>query len=199
MGQHVNRRKLKNYFFANKTQLQIVLFNFIMLILVFGIIIASALFPLYSDIFRSNDIYLQNIAAKLFVVLLERLSIGFGLVLLIILFHQVLVIHKLCGPLVNFGNILNKISQGDLTQKINLRRGDFLQNEARQVNEMLDSLTDTLSAIKKENTLLLSELEKLISKQAEKEPIVNALKNVKRRVDISNNHLSKFKISVKIV
>jgi methyl-accepting chemotaxis protein len=163
-----------------------------MLILVFGIIIASALFPLYSDIFRSNDIYLQNIAAKLFVVLLERLSIGFGLVLLIILIHQVLVIHKLCGPLVNFGKIFNKISQGDLTQKIILRRRDFLQNEAHQVNEMLDSLTDSLSAIKKENTLLLSELEQLISKQAEKETIVNALKNVKRRAELSHNHLSKF-------
>jgi methyl-accepting chemotaxis protein len=108
--------------------------------------------------------------------------------------HQGLVIHKLCGPLVNFGKIFNKISQGDLTQKIILRRRDFLQNEAHQVNEMLDSLTDSLSAIKKENTLLLSELEQLISKQAEKETIVNALKNVKRRADLSNHHLSKFRI-----
>ncbi len=194
MRQYKNRRRLKNYFFVNKTQIQIVLFNFTMMILVFGIIIASALLPLYSDIFRSSDIYLQNLAAKLFVVLLERLSIGFGLVLLIILLHQALVIHKLCGPLVNFGKTFNKISQGDLTQKIFLRRRDFLQNEAHQVNEMLDSLTDSLSAIKKENTLLLSELEQLISKQAEKETIVNALKNVKRRADLSNNHLSKFRI-----
>ena len=194
MGQDINRRRFKNYLFANKTQTQIVLFNFIMLILVFGIIIASALFPLYSDIFRSNDIYLQNVAAKLFVVLLERLSIGFGLVLIIILIHQVLIIHKLCGPLVNFGNIFNKISQGDLTQKINLRGRDFLQNEAQQVNKMLDSLTDSLSAVKKENTLLLSELEQLIGKQADKETTVNTLKNVKRRADLSNKHLSKFKI-----
>ncbi len=194
MRRDINRRRLKNYFFVNKTQIQIVLFNFIMLIAVFGIIIASALFPLYSDIFRSNDIYLQNLAAKLFVVLLERLSIGFGLVLLIILLHQALVIHKLCGPLVNFGKILNKISQGDLTRKIILRHRDFLQNEAHQVNEMLDSLTDSLSAIKKENTLLLSELEQLISKPVEKETIMNALKNMKRRADLSNNHLSKFRI-----
>lgn len=194
MKRDINRRRLKNYFFVNKTQIQIVLFNFTMMFLVFGIIIASALFQLYSDIFQSNDIYLQNITAKLFVVLLERLSIGFGLVLLIILLHQALVIHRLCGPLVNFGKILNKISQGDLTQKIILRRRDFLQNEAHQVNEMLDSLTDSLSAIKKENTLLLSELEQLISKQAENETIVNALKNIKRRADLSNNHLSKFRI-----
>jgi len=195
MRPNINRRRLKNYLFANKTQIQIILFNFIMLILVFGIIIASALFPLYSDIFRSDDIYLQNLAAKLFVVLLERLSIGFGLVLLIILTHQVLVIHKLCGPLVNFGKTFKKISQGDLTQKIFLRRRDFLQREALQVNEMLDSLTDSLSKIKKENTLLLSELEQMINKQTEKETIVNALKNVKRRADLSNNHLSKFSIS----
>ncbi len=194
MGQDMNRRRLKNYLFASKTQIQIVLFNFIMLILVLGIIIASTLSPLYSDIFRSNDIYLQNLAAKLFVVLLERLSIGFGFILLIILIHQVLIIHKLCGPLINFGKTFNKISQGDLTQKIFLRRRDFFQREAQQVNGMLDSLTDSLLAIKKENKLLLSELEQLISKQDEKETIVNALKNVKRRADLSNNHLSKFRI-----
>ncbi len=194
MEADINRRKLKNYLFANKTQVQIVLFNFTMLILVFGIIIASTLFPLYSDIFRSNNIYLQNVTAKLFVVLLERLSIGFGLVLLIIVIHQVLVIHKLCGPLVNFGKIFNRISHGDLTHRIFLRRRDFLQNEAHQVNEMLDSLTDSLSAIKKENTLLVSELEQLINKHAEKETIVTALKNVKRRADLNNSHLSKFSI-----
>ena len=89
--------------------------------------------------------------------MLERLSIGFGFVLLIVCIQQVVIIHKLCGPLVNFGKILNKISQGDLTQKIILRRRDFLQREAQQVNEMLDSLTDTFSAIKKTNTLLLSD------------------------------------------
>jgi len=198
MKRTVNQRKLKNYFIANKTQLKMALANLILMVLVFAVIVFTILSPFYHDIFRVDDLYFQHYSAKFFLVLLERLSFALIAMFLLALIHNVLVNHKLCGPLVNFSNTFKKISQGDLTRKIFLRRYDFLKNEAHQVNDMIDSLSDYITTIKKDNDLLLSALEEVANGEIEKSKYENAYENafkiVKKQANLCNEHLSKFKI-----
>lgn len=194
MKRTVNQRKLKNYLIANKTQLKIVLANLVLVVLVFAVIIFTILTPFYHDIFLMDDLYAQHYSAKFFLVLLDRLSFAFIAILFLAFIHNVSANHKLCGPLVNFSKTFKKIAQGDLTRKVFLRRYDFLKNEAHQVNDMIDSLSDSITTIKKDNDLLLSVLEEVDNGEIEKNKYENAFKIVKKQANLCNEHLSKFKI-----
>jgi methyl-accepting chemotaxis protein len=195
MTRTVNQRKLRNYLIANKTQLKIVLANLILVVLVFAVIVFTILSPFYHDIFLMDDLYSRHYSAKFFLVLLDRISLAFIAILVLALIHNVFANHKLCGPLVNFSKTFKKISRGDLTRKVFLRRHDFLKTEAQEVNDMIDSLSDYITTIKKDNDRLLSALEEVGSGETEKNTYENAFKIVKKQANLCNEHLSKFKIA----
>ncbi len=194
MKRTVNQRKWKNYLIANKTQLKIVLANLILVVLVFAVIVFTILSPFYHDIFLMDDLYSRHYSAKFFLVLLDRSSLAFIAIFLLALIHNIFANHKFCGPLVNFSKTFKKISQGDLTRKVFLRRHDFLKTEAQEVNDMIDSLSDYITTIKKDNDRLLSALEKVANGKVEKDKHENAFNMVKKQANLCNVHLSKFKI-----
>ena len=168
--------------------------NLILMLLVFAVILGAVLFPFYNEIFNMNDMYAQHYSAKFFVVLLDRVSMTFLVILLFGFLYQVMINHKFCGPLVNFSNTFQKISQGDLTRKIFLRRFDFLKNEAAQVNDMIDALSEHIMTIKKDHDRLLSTLKEVSGSEMERAEYQNALNTLKKQVDICHKHLSVFKI-----
>lgn len=59
---------------------------------------------------------------------------------------------------------------------------------------MIDSLSDYITTIKKNNDLLLLALEKVANGEIEKSKYENAFKIVKKQANLCNEHLSKFKI-----
>ena len=194
MKREANRRQLKNYLVVNKFHLKLLLINLIYVLFIFAVIIGEVLFPFYQDIFKINDLYAQHYSAKFFIVLLNRLSIALLVILVFIFLYQVMVNHKFCGPLVNFSNTFQKISQGDLTRKIFLRRHDFLKNEAAQVNGMIDSLSERIRTLKKDHDSLLSALEGMSKVEMVPGEYQDALRTLKKQADICNKHLSEFKI-----
>ena len=194
MKRTANRRRLKNYLIVNKTHFKMMLANLILMLLVFTLILGAVLFPFYHDIFNMKDMYAQHYSAKFFVVLLDRLSLALIAVLLISLIYQMIINHKFCGPLVNFSNTFKKITQGDLTRKIYLRRYDFLKNEAAQVNDMIDSLSDHIMTLNKDHDRLLSTLKEVSGSEMERAEYQNALNTLKKQVVICHNHLSIFKL-----
>ena len=194
MKRPVNQRKFKNYLIANKTQLKIALANLILVVLVLVIIFFTTITPFYHDIFLMDDLYSQHYGAKFFLVLLDRLALAFVAIFLLILIYNVSTNHKICGPLVNFSNTFRKMSQGDLTRKVFLRRYDFLKSEAQQVNDIIDFLSDHITTIKKDNDLLLSALDEVANGKVEKDKYENAFNIVKKQANLCNEHLSKFKI-----
>jgi methyl-accepting chemotaxis protein len=194
MKRTANRRQLKNYLIANKIHFKMMLANLILMLLVFAVILGAVLFPFYNEIFKINDMYAQHYSAKFFVVLLDRTTLALFAVLLISLIYQMIINHKFCGPLVNFSNTFKKISQGDLTRKIFLRRYDFLKNEAAQVNDMIDFLSDHIMTIKKDYDLLIATLEDVTAGEMAPTEYQNALNILKKQADIYHKHLSVFKI-----
>ena len=194
MKREANRRQLKNYLVVNKFHLKLLVINLIYVLFIFAVIIGEILFPFYQDMFKINDLYAQHYSAKFFIVLLNRLSIALLVILVFIFLYQVMVNHKFCGPLVNFSNTFQKISQGDLTRKIFLRRHDFLKNEAAQVNGMIDSLSERIRTLKKDHDSLLSALEGMSKVEMVPGEYQDALETLKKQADICNKHLSEFKI-----
>jgi len=197
MKQKMNNRKLKNYLIKKDVQLKIAISNLMYMLLMVAVIILTILSPLYLDFSRSIDLCNQYFSAKMFIVLLERLALSLVVLLIIAFVHQIVLTHKFCGPLVNFVKTFKKISGGDLTRKIFLRRYDFLQNEASQVNEMMDGLSSLVAKIKKENSLILSMLEEAAgNRRAHGKPDA-ALKKAAEHAIQCREHLSKFIISEK--
>jgi len=49
---------------------------------------------------------------------------------------------QIAGPMVNFGNTLKRVREGDLSARIQLRKGDLLFNASDHVNQLLDWLEE---------------------------------------------------------
>lgn len=108
-----------------------------------------------------------------------------------------MVNHKFCGPLINFSHTFKKITQGDLTRKVYLRRYDFLKNEADQVNDMIDALSEHIMTIKKDHDLLRTALEDVAAGEMASTEYQHILDTIKKQADICHKHLSAFKIEDK--
>ena len=189
-----NRRQLKNYLIANKIHFKMMLANLALMLLIFIVILGEVLVPFYHEMFKIDDIYAQHYSAKFFIVLLDRISLALLAVLLISLIYQMIINHKFCGPLVNFSHTFKKVAQGDLTRKVYLRRYDFHKNEAAQVNDMIDFLSDHIKTLKKDHEQLLSTINGVSGSQIKLSENQNVLEALKKQADICNEHLSVFKI-----
>lgn len=195
MKQKNNTRKIKNYMIMKNVQLKIAITNIIYMLLLLTVIVLTILSPLYLDIFQSIDLCNQYFSAKMFIILLERLAYSLVILLILAFIHQIVITHKICGPLVNFTNTFKKISEGDLTRKIFLRRHDFLHNEAHHVNEMIDVLSSFVSKIKNENRLLRLTLEEATTDGMDPEKLDEILQKAMAHADHCKEHLSKIKIT----
>ncbi len=194
MGKQHKQRKLKNYLFVNRAQVIIGMSNLILLLLMAGLMIVAVLAPLYSGIFQSGDIYLQNISSKIFLMLLERLAIVFCILFVLLFLHQSLVVHKICGPIVSFKLTIEKLVAGDFTRKINLRRRDYFQPEAAQVNEVLDNLSAMLTNLRGHQQAIATNLDKVPKETRQTSELQNILKSIAEQNQASIHELSKIKV-----
>jgi methyl-accepting chemotaxis protein len=156
-----NRRKLKNLI-VNKKQLILVVISTIYFFLLVTVTLTAIIAPVYGDIFQSNDAIAQREAAKVFILLSEKLGIALSAIFLITITSLVWGTHRFFGPLINFSKIFKRVAGGDLTARIILRRGDLLKSEACTANEMIQSLAMTISDVKQQNHLLVTTLNGIV-------------------------------------
>lgn len=192
MKSPANRRKLRNLFISKDLQRPMIIAHMAYLLFVFVVIIATVLSPYYTDIFTADELLAQYFSAKTFIVLLGRLSIASLFIAFISFFHFVIFTHKFCGPLVNIGHTIARISEGDFSRKIYLRNGDFLKNEAKQINAMMNSLSNSIAIIKKENQLLIEDLEEYKQADGTQADMEGKLKSIRNRANRCRMQLDHF-------
>jgi len=193
-----DRRKLKNYLIRKDIQLKFICINLLFMFLITFVTIFVILFPLIALMYQTDNLETQYQAAKSFVVIFKDLPIALGLVLILFLMQQLLTTHQLCGPLANFAETFEKIAEGDLTRKVNLRRYDFLNKEKQHINKLIDSLTCTIGSVKEEHHKLLSVLNEVkieTTGSGEQQKSREALKAAVKQAQIVNERLSAFKLS----
>lgn len=156
-------RSWKNLLVRKDVKLPIIATNVAFLTVVTVVLIVVLLSPLYYDMLNAKDLWVQNISGKLFLILLRRIAIAMLLILIMAAAHQVILFHRFCGPLVNFGRTFDKMIQGDFSRKVNLRKKDFLKAEAAQVNAIIDRLNTDGQELKEnmeQITALITRLKK---------------------------------------
>ena len=145
-----NRRQLKNLYINKEIQNKVIVMNLIYMciiaILIMGIMISHSTESLLSKEAKTGVSAGMPLSMKLYILI----GISFGLAIV----SQLWLTHKICGALINFSHIYDRITQGDLTQKVSLRESDFLHEEAHLFNTMLDNLTNLIADLKKDNQRL---------------------------------------------
>lgn len=158
MTRRKNRRKLRN-FIVNKKQLLVVVCGTVYIFLSLAVVLAVIITPVYTDIFKSSEVSLQRESAKDFILLSEKLVIALSAIFVFSIVPLIWLTHRFFGPLINFANIFKRVALGDLTAQVYLRRGDLLKGEARLVNDMIQSLRQTISEVRKQNHKLVEDLD----------------------------------------
>lgn len=152
-------RKLKNYFINNDLQLRMITSSLIYMFVVVLGMLAVVLFPIIQDMLHEEDIEAQYFAAQTFLLLTQRLVPAVMVLFLAIFIHQIMLSHRICGPLVNFSHTFRRIGEGDLSRKVYLRHGDYLKKECDRINEMIDGFSTMIGRIRGDNQKLMRLLE----------------------------------------
>ena len=188
------RRKWRNFLIRKDIQVRLAGYNLFFLLFAIGFVIVMALIPLYTSFENPDSLWSQHFSAKFFIVIIDRLVLAFAGIFAVAFIFQIVITHRFAGPLINFGKTFNKISQGDLTRKISLRRKDFLHKEASQVNAMTDGLIQVIAKIKDDNDQLLLILEEATSGKWKDNQLEAKLSEAVKQAGQCKAHLSKLKI-----
>lgn len=184
-------RKLQNFIIARDIQLRIVITNFLYLCLITLVLVLAVLSPYFYDIFNDNELWVQYLSAKTFLVLLDRLVIALPLIFLISFFHFIILTHRFCGPMINIKNTLQEVSRGNFTRKVFLRKKDFLKEEAATINHMIDQLSGYFEGIREHNDALLVMLEEKMNAGGDGLDKGQILKQIKENARHTRNILDK--------
>jgi len=141
------KRKLKNFLINRSFQLNILLNSLLYFVLVVMITMGIILYPMIQDMFFSTDPEIQYRAAQSFISVAGRLIPSLLILLVLVFTHQVIVSHRICGPLVNFFHTFNRMAAGDFTRMIFLREKDYLKPESRIINDTLKQMSRFIQQI----------------------------------------------------
>jgi methyl-accepting chemotaxis protein len=194
MKENPKRREFRSFFISKDLQQPIVYAHLAYILLVAVALVATVLFPLYNDMLGSNDLWTKQFSTKIFTALLERLPLAGLIITVISVFYFVILTHKFCGPLINIGKTITRISERDFTRKVYLRQGDFLKNEAKQVNAMMTTLSNSIATIKRENLLLIEDIEESIRACDQQSESDAKLKDCRDRANRCRVHLDNFQL-----
>lgn len=187
-------RKYSNYLVKKDIQLRSILYNVIFLLIVALITLVTALAPMWQKITQSHAIEVQFYAASMLLNFLKLWIPVMSVVFIIFIVHQIVLTHRVCGPLINFMHTIRAVAAGNLTRNSHIRKADYLGDECNEINQMVDGLTDLLSETQLEGEHLFIRFESIQPSQATQEELENTLHVAKEKVDTFKKALANFKV-----
>jgi methyl-accepting chemotaxis protein len=191
------KRNLSNYLINKHLQLHLIIHNLIYMLVIVIVTVSIVLYPLIRDMVFSNDFESQYQAAQTFLMLVKWLVPAILILLVLFTAHIILTTHRICGPLVNFTNTFDRLAHGDLSQKVYLRKGDYLKSECERINLMIEGISGIITRLFDDYKKLMSTLQ-ILNEQIKdldtKEKIVSSLEIIKQDVKYVSDTLSSFKM-----
>ncbi len=191
-----SKRKLKNYLLSNDTQLRIIIPNLLWMFLILIATMGVILSPLMIDMYLSDDINIQYRAAIIFLSFIKRLVPTIIAMFVLIFIHQVIITHRICGPLVNFSHSFRKMAEGDFTMKVAIRTDDYMKDDCENINQMIEGLSYMVTKVKFSNDKVIESVEKITKRVDDiktRDQVLEALELIKREAVTGKEALSNFK------
>lgn len=157
--------KRKPYRIINKSHQ----YRFLAIILIYNLIFAGILVAVIflPDFIRIHDqtlsIEVRAVAADNILMLHSRIWPVIFLLISVIGLHSIRMFNRFVGPLYRFTLTFKDVRNGNLENRIQLRKNDFLLQEADVINDMLEVFNEKISDIQKkgqEAVKLLNNFEK---------------------------------------
>lgn len=179
------KRKWINYIVDWDLQFRIISQSLIYMFFIVLITVGVILSPLIYDMVFSTNLDVQYQSAQTFLILVKRLVPAIIVVLVLFTVHQIIITHKICGPLVNFSHTFKRLAEGDLTRKIYLRQGDYLKRECDKINDMIDGLSGILRRLIEDHKKLILKLEDIMMRVQD----IDTRENIQCSLEILNNEV----------
>jgi len=116
------------------------LFMFIYSLVVFGIAVLVPFIPPAFKLISSSPLEDRALAATQFTLLAQTIWPALIALIVAAAFFSVYLTHRLAGPLYRIEQVARAMTQGNLSLRIRLRKGDELHELASLVNEVLGAL-----------------------------------------------------------
>lgn len=84
----------------------------------------------------------------------DQVWLPLAAVFLLLTVHSLFVSHRICGPLYRFRAVFKALAEGDLDIRAHIRKHDYLQAEARAINDMIGSLQTRIRGLEDQIVLL---------------------------------------------
>ncbi len=159
MANESSKRKIRSYLIAKDIQFRIIFSTLIYFFSVVILVVSLALSPLIYDMLSSDSMEIQHQAAQNFLVVIKWLIPTVLVISILIFIHHVIVTHRIYGPMYKFSQVFKKISQGDLSLKVFIRRKDYLHNECNEINEVIAGLAAIIARVQTGQDNLMTTLE----------------------------------------
>jgi len=193
MNNKANQRSWKSILINRKIQFRIIAINLICMSIAVGINTAVMFSSSVCNIYYSDDSGLLKFI-DMYTLSSEVLNFSLAVIFVLAIISQMLLTHKICGPLVNFTNSYQKMSQGDLTRPVKLRSGDLLVEEAKQFNAMVSGLSKHIEALSQDNRNLLAQLKELSADTADPGKLEQVREFIKENEHGIITHLERLKL-----
>lgn len=158
----------KNYFIEKKFQAKYLLLTILML-LSYSFLFVIIIFAPYILTLHFDYPFTEKAeAARALLLLHSRIWPWIGGVILFFGAISIFISHKVAGPLFRMKRSLDKVTQGDLSVVIKLRKWDDLKDLAEHINLLIEELRTFVIALRNDYDLLsdyIQELEQKIEKK----------------------------------
>lgn len=84
----------------------------------------------------------------------DQVWLPLAAVFLLLTVHSLFVSHRICGPLYRFRAVFKALADGNLDIRANIRKQDYLQADARAINDMIGSLQSRIRGLEDQIGLL---------------------------------------------
>lgn len=138
-----NRRVLVDRFQVRLAGVAIVHF-----LVIVGIFVSALFAPVVIDLV-SGDMSSPRVqaAAREFLVLHSRIWMPLLGSLVLLVLHNVLMTHRIAGPLYRFRDFFKSVGAGDLSRPMEVRDRDYLRKDAEAISEMVEALRNKVALV----------------------------------------------------
>lgn len=189
MSGSVNRRKK---YLIDSSQRQLLGVYFIHFMIVLVVFFAAMIFIFNQQIIRSGlSVDQKQVFADLMSTFAHRMWPAMWVLFLFMVLHAIYVSHKIAGPLYRIRSVLTYIGTGNLTARAKLRRGDYLNQDADAVNDMVGELDKRIGQMHDDWVAATRELDGLAGAIEE-----GSRSEARRRLDGLKSHMDNWKQTV---
>ena len=138
------------YFIKSGIQLKFLRVNLLLVILI-TLAVALPVYQLSINILGSSleEVYPPGLLKDIYKSLNSAFGVRLLFIMLIVIIATFLITHRVAGPAYHIECDLAKMTEGDLTKRIYLRKHDELKLIADKVNKMADRFSQSLNSIQK--------------------------------------------------